>query len=246
MGEAQAAGRAGGRARKLRGMFRRLKRALDDALSRLEARAGPGTEEEVDRLIAAMREELIETKASIPGLEGQIRSLERQRDAEEKRAEECVRRAAQAEAIDDGETVEVAERFAREHLARVQVLEQKIEAAKSELVLRREEVARMTSQLKDARARRDALAIQARRARTMEKTRGAGTDALEEFERAAERISRPSEVEVAERELDRELGLGREATPADPEAERLYREARAEEMLRELKRRMGLEESGEG
>lgn len=226
-------------------MFRRLKRALDDALSKLEAKRGAATEEEVDRLLAAMREELVEAKASVPELEERIRSLERERDAERKRAEDCVRRAVQAESIGDGETVEVAERFAKEHLARGEVLEQKVEAARAELALRREEVARMTAQLKDARARRDALAIQARRARTMEKTHGAGSDALEEFERAAERISRPSDVEAAERQLDRELGLGREEAPADPEAERLYREARAEEMLQELKRRMGLEESGE-
>lgn len=228
-------------------MFERLKRALDDALAKLEGSAGAG--EDVRRLLAAMREELVEAKARIPELESHLAALERERADEKRRAEDCVRRAAQAEAIDDRETVEVAERFARQHLGRVAVLERKVEAARSELAYQREEVARMTSQLKDALARKDALEIQARRARSIEDLRGAGLGAFEAFDEVAERVSRGSDVEAAERELDRELDPGREwrprsegsARPRSSELEGLDREARAEELLEELKRRMGKE-----
>lgn len=225
-------------------MFRRLRQALDDALSRLEARIGPGAEEDIDRLLAAMREELVETKARIPELEELVETLRRRRDDERKRAEDCVRRAGQAERVGDAETVEVAERFARQHLARVHVLEQKIEAARAELALKREEVEEMTSQLKDAMTRRDALGIQARRARAVDRTAGAGSDAVSEFDRLAERIERPSDVEAAERELDRELGLepGAGRPGSDPGLDAMDREARADELLRELKRRMDVQD----
>ncbi|MFQ5678120.1 MAG: PspA/IM30 family protein [Gemmatimonadota bacterium] len=221
-------------------MFGKLRTALEEALTRLERRSGSGVEEDVNRLLRSMREELIEAKARVPEMEAHLELLERRRVAEKTRAEDCVRRAAQAEAIDDEETREVAERFAKQHLARGEVLEQKIQAARAELTLHREEVDRMTAHLKDAIARQDALAIQARRARTIETTGGAGSDLLEELERVTERMSRPSDLEAAERQLDRELEG--EPDPADdPELSRLDREARAEELLRELKRRMGVE-----
>lgn len=227
-------------------MFGRLRRTLEEALSKLEARGGSSVQEDVDRLLHAMREELIQAKAQIPEFEAHVEVLKSQRAAERERAKACVRRASQAEAIDDRETQEVAERFAKQHLSRAEVLDHKIEAARAELELRRTEVAEMTAQLKDAVVGQDALTIQARRARTIETTRGGGTSALEEFERLAERMSRPSELEAAERELDEELGmeLGMESeSPDDPELTRLTREARAEELLEELKRRMDEEGS---
>lgn len=226
-------------------MFGKLRRALDEALSKLEARSGAGPEEEIDRMLAAMREELVETKARIPELEALIESLERRRDEERRRAEDCVRRAGQAERAGDAETVEVAERFARRHLARVEVLERKVETAEAELALRRREAAEMTEQLKQASARRDALGIQARRARTVERRAEGLSGPAAEFDRIVDRIERPSDVAEAERELDRELGLAPEPPPpGSNDLEELNREARAEELLRELKRRMaGDEES---
>lgn len=231
-------------ARKLTRMFRRLRDAIDRALSRLEG--GGVTREEIDRLLSAMREELIERKANLPKLEENIGALERERAAERRRAEDCVRRAEQAQKISDTETVEVAESFARKHLSRVEVLERKAEAARAELAMEREEVERMTQALKDAVARRDVLAVQSRRAGAMDRTRSAGREAIEEFERIFEGAGRSGDVAEAARELDRELGgpaadaaRGREM---DRELDRTSREAEADAMLRELKRRMGMEE----
>lgn len=228
-------------------MFKRLKRALDDALSELESRFGPGPEADVDRLLAAMREELVETKARIPELESQLEGLEREKRAEEKRAEDCVRRAGQAAEIGDAETVEVAERFAKKHLARVGVLEQKIESTRSEIAFTEQQAAQMSEQLKSALKRKDAIGIQARRAKAIDDLRGGGDDAFDAFDRAADRIGREDDVDAARRELDEELGGPRRPSLSDlrdPTLEREVRERRAEEMLEELKRRMGTE--GEG
>jgi phage shock protein A len=215
-------------------------RALDEALDKLGV-----TDDDVDQLLDAMRHELIDTKASIPDLERHLAGLEREHARELDKIEECVRRATQAEEIGDTETMEVAVRFAEEHRSRRQVLEQKIETTRAEIALKREEVVTMTAQLKEAMKRRDSLAAQARRARTIETTRGSGRDALDEFERVADRTGRGADVSDAAEELDRELEG--DAAPSEEwkSVERHYdkseREASAERLLRELKRRMGVD-----
>lgn len=221
-------------------MFKRLKRALDEALEKIGV-----TEDDVDRLLGAMREELIDTKAQVPELERHLAGLEKEREREREKVQDCVRRATQAEEIGDSETMEVAVRFAEQHRARLHVLEQKVEATRSELAMKRREVAEMTEQLKEAMSQRDALAAQARRARTIENTRGSGRDAVDEFDRMADRMSRGVETSDAEEELDRELS-GREDEPDWRDVERQFdrkeREANAEQLLEELKRRMGMED----
>lgn len=226
-------------------MFGRLRQALEDALDRLDARFGPDAGEDVERILAAMREELIETKARIPELEGLLERHERQRAAEKRRAEDCVRRASQAERIGDTETVEVAERFARQHLERVAVLERKIEATRADIAYHRSEAKEMAEQLRDAMARRDALGIQARRARAIERGQEAG-EAASAFDRMMDRTDRDAEVEAARRALDLDLEpAARDATEVRDFAG-LDREANAERLLRELKRRMGVDPAEEG
>ena len=146
-------------------MIRKLKRKLDRLLSSLEDRAGADPREDITRLLAGMREELIDAKATIPQLEKQIESYGKLREREIQRAADAERRGKQAAEIGDDETVEVAARFELKHLSRAQVLEQKTEAAVAELAMQRRNVNEMTAQLKSAMKNRDALAAQARRAR---------------------------------------------------------------------------------
>jgi len=221
-------------------MFRRFKRALDEALEKIGI-----TEEDVDQLLDAMRDELIDTKAQIPQMESHIEALEREGVRERDRIEDCVRRASQAEAIGDQETMEVAVRFAEQHRSRLHVAEQKLEAAQAELVLKRREAEEMTGQLKEAIKNRGALAAQARRAKTIESTRGvSGHKVIDEFDRMADRTERGLDVDDAEKELDREMA-GEEAAPDWKDVERRYdrteREAEADAMLEEMKRRMGMD-----
>ncbi|MFQ5889126.1 MAG: PspA/IM30 family protein [Gemmatimonadota bacterium] len=225
-------------------MLDRLKRALDAALTALEARSGHGPEEEIDELLRAMREELIAARARLPELEGVIRKHERAVELETRKAEECARRARQAAAIDDGETAEVALRFEERHRSRAGVLEQKLKAARAEFELQKRTVSEMTEQLKGAIARRDAVAARARRARATGKVRGGRPGVLDEFDRLVERVERAGDVGAASRELDEELGPG--SGGGDADVSPVDREELAELQLEELKRRMAAEEGKRG
>ncbi len=222
-------------------MFGRMKRMLDQAMDRLEAKFEGISDDDVDRLIGAMREELVETKLRIPELESLMTSQLRQADDEKEKAEVADRRARKAEEIGDAETVEVARRFEAQHRQRMEVLVMKAEATRAELLQHRDEVEQMTAQLKEAIARRDSLGIQARRAKAVE-GRASSYDAADAFDRMAERVEGAADLDDATREVDEALDpLLDERFKRDPTLDRAQREADAERMLRELKRRMGQE-----
>lgn len=222
-------------------MFGRIKRMLDQALDHFESKLDDVTDDDVDRLLRAMRDELVATKARIPELEQLLRSQVAQADREKSEAEACDRRAAQAEEIGDEETVEVARRFAAQHRQRLEVLVMKAETTRAEIRQHKDDVERMTEQLKEAMARRDSLGIQQRRAQAIDRSTSR-FDSLDAFDRMAEKVEGASDVDAARRELDRELDPLSEPPPRDYRAEREMRERDAEEMLRELKRRMGVDE----
>ncbi len=222
-------------------MFERIRRMLDQALDHLESKIDDVSDDDVDRLIRAMRDELVETKARVPELESLLQSQIRQADREKEQARVADRRAAQAEEIGDTETVEVARRFAAQHRQRLEVLVMKAETTRADILQTRDEVGQMTEQLKEAMARRDSLGVQQRRAKAIE-NRGSRFDSVDAFDRMAEKMEGASDVDEARRELDRDLDPLSEPPRRDYNTERGIREANAEEMLRELKRRMGADE----
>ncbi len=222
-------------------MFKRLKRMVDDVLDHLESKIDDVTDDDVDRLMRAMREELVQTKARIPELEALLKSQIAQADREKAEAEACDRRAAKAAEIGDTETVEVAQRFAAQHRQRLEVLVIKAEATRAEILQHRDEAEQMTEQLKEAMARRDSLGVQQRRAKAIE-NRSSRFDSVDAFDRMAERMEGASDVDDARRELDLELDPLTEPTRRNYASERAAREANAEDMLRELKRRMGVDD----
>lgn len=223
-------------------MFKRIKRVVDQALDHLESKIDDVSDDDVDRLIRAMRDELVETKTRIPELETLMTSQLRQADREKAEAEACDRRAAQAAEIGDHETKEVAERFAAQHRQRLEVLVMKAETTRHEILQHRDEVEQMTEQLKEAMARRDTIGIQQRRAKAIE-NKTSRFDSLDAFDRMAEKMEGASDVDDAARELDLDLDPLSEAAPRrDYAVEKELREARAEDMLEELKRRMGADE----
>ena len=221
-------------------MFKKLKDAIDAALTSLEGRTG-GEAEDIDRLLAGMREELIEAKASTPRLEKGLEKLRRRLADEQRRVEDCVRRAGQAEEIGDAETMRVAVEFAERHQERARVLGEQIEAAEAELGLHVQNVREMSAQLKSSIAQKDSLKVQSRRSRATESLRGGGSSATDRFDRMAEKIEDESERAEATRDLDDELayggpGRGEAYRPIDPDD-------LADLQLDELKRRMA-EEGG--
>jgi phage shock protein A len=223
-------------------MFRKLKDAIDGALSALESRSGDAGD--VDELLAGMRQELIEAKSALPRLEQGIERLRRSQAEERRRAEDCVRRAGQAKEIGDLETLKLAVEYGERHRERARVYGEKIEAAEAELAMQRRTVSEMTGQLKSAMTHRDVLKVRTRRSRSTEALRGGGDSAASRFDRMAEDIEDEAARAEAARELDDELGTGGAARFEDLSrggASDLDAEALAELRLEELKRRMAEE-----
>ena len=220
-------------------MFKKLKDAIDGALSALEGRGGEAAD--IDEVLAGMREELIQAKAALPRLEDGIEKLRRLREQERRRAEDCVRRAGQAQDIGDQETLRLAVEYAERHRERVAVYDEKLAAAESELALQRRTVEEMKDQLKSALTHRDVLKIRARRSHTSETLRGAGDTAAARFDRMAEEIEDEAARAEASRDLDEELGLGGPAGRSsfgrrDADAAGLDPDELADLQLEELKR----------
>ncbi|MDT8435423.1 MAG: hypothetical protein RRA92_01585 [Gemmatimonadota bacterium] len=218
-------------------MIRKLRDRIEAVLAALEGRSGADPGDEMNRLLAGMREELIEAKAALPELEGHIADLRRRREGELREAEACVRRAGQAERIGDDETAEVARRFEAKHRARADLCEEKIRTAESELALQRRSVAEMTGQLKEALASRQALAARFRQAGRTAGLRGGGRSPTDEFDRIVREIEDAGLAAAASAEVENTLG-GSGGVDEGPGPDPLDPEALAELRLRELKRRM--------
>lgn len=218
-------------------MLKKLRQLVDEALDRMEAKQDGVSEDDIDRVIRAMREELVETRARISELETLLTSQLRQADREREAARTAERRAAKAAEIGDRETVEVANRFAARHRQRMEVLVIKAEATQAELRQQRDESAHGVEQLKSAMARRDALGVQQRRAKAIGHSAGR-YDSVDAFDRAAEKMEGRADLDDATREVEETLDPAAGTRRRDFAAERDLREARADAMLEELKRRM--------
>ena len=221
-------------------MFNRLRKTLDEALSKLEDAFGAGPEDEIDDLLRAMRSELIQTKARIPELEGQITQYRKRLMSELEKVDECERRASQAEAIDDHETVKVAREFKAKHVSRAEVAQQRLAAGEADLALQKQTVVEQMSQLKSAMARKDAIAAQARRGRAIDNLRGGGASAVDDFDRLEDQLTRETDLDSASREVDE--ALGDHSRLDELRDEPLDPASMADEQLRELKRRMADED----
>lgn len=197
-------------------MFEGMKKRLERALDALEKRGpGPG-EDDIDRILAGMREELIDARARVKGLEDEVRALERKLE----------RVPANSEAAE--------------------TLRHKLEGAKSVLVETRAEAAELTRQFRDAVGQRDALAIRSRTARTSEDLREGMSGPSRTFDRLAEKVEDAERLTRAERELDDDLGGGPAGgADLPPKVEAAERQRHADALLEELKRRMGVNDAGE-
>lgn len=123
-------------------MFERLRAAIGAWLD-------AASEPEGERL-AAMREAAVRARMAIEAMREGVRASEVELAGERKRLEDAERRGRLAAGIDDGETVEVAERFATKHRERVDVLRRKVEAQRAELALAEREYEDMKGEVQQA------------------------------------------------------------------------------------------------
>jgi hypothetical protein len=123
-------------------VFERLRAAIDAAL---EAATSPQDKRDI---VSGMRDAVIEAHAAVAGMREDLARTEQELAAEQRSRKDAERRGHMAKEINDQETVDVAERFVAKHGERVDVLEQKLEAQKAEIVLMERELGEMKAQMK--------------------------------------------------------------------------------------------------
>lgn len=102
--------------------------------------------------LRSMQRQLATARGELRRLDGELARCTSQRGAELAEVEACRRRAGLAERIGDGETVEVATRFAARHQEKADVLQRKLEAFEAERALLEREVEEMERALAAFRA----------------------------------------------------------------------------------------------
>ncbi|MCY4399125.1 MAG: hypothetical protein OXE96_07295 [Gemmatimonadetes bacterium] len=214
-------------------MFENLRRAFREAVENfhreLDRDAVP---EAVDGLLKSMEREAVGTRTALEALKVELAAAEKRSRAELREAEVCRRREGLAREIGDGDTADVAAKFAGRHEERARVLVGKAGAIEAEIRMQESEYTEMLAQIKEARANRSKLAASAGRTQTRESLHGAD-DLFGELDRMAEKIGDQEDSADAAGDLFDDAGDFDEA----------LRESRREEVidarLDELKRRMG-------
>jgi phage shock protein A len=221
-------------------MFQDLRAAFREALDNFNRELKRDrVPETVDRLLIGMKNEIVDEKAQVAGLEDQLDNASAQAKVEAENGLTCRRREEMARRIGDEETARLAAQHAAKHEGHHAVLVKKVEALREELEFRRRTVDEMMSKFTEARSKRDALSATAGRSETRDSFAEAD-DLFGELDRMAEKIegeaSRGEAAEVLDSlDLDGDSGYHVELDTERPPREELDVDA----ALAELKRRMG-------
>jgi hypothetical protein len=218
-------------------MFESLRQAFREAVDNFRTELNrDAVPEAAGQLIRAMEKELIESRLIVDRLAEDLEKARQEVKEEDEQLRACLRREEMARRIGDEETEKVARDFAARHLQRRDLLEDKVRVLTRELADRKEELEGMTTQLKGARARQEAMVASAGRTGARERLQQAD-DLFDELDRMAERIGDDgARAEAAAEMSDPGMGAGSfdyTAPPPPPSEDEI--EAR----LRILKERMG-------
>ncbi|MBA3672709.1 MAG: hypothetical protein H0W68_11910 [Gemmatimonadaceae bacterium] len=187
-------------------MFESFRQSLLDLMDRAtppeERRAG----------LSRMKDTLVQARLGLEDLRRGVVETRQRLAVEDADVETMRRRKGQAEAINDAETLALAERYEKHHGERAEVLRRKLEAQDSELALVEREVTEMTAELKGAMA---------------------GVDP------ALDRGAAASATREADDVLDHGAHVASEIDALGRASARSARESEAQRQLAELKRRMG-------
>lgn len=182
-------------------MLNELRRVFRESLAAFQAEVGRREpEDEVAEMLAAMRRELVDTRAALPAYHEEVARAEAAARKERELQHQCERRLAAAERIGDQETAKIAAEYLGKHRDRAEVLERKVAASRAELELLTREAGEMMSRFKEAEANRFALVAELRTARTRGRM-----EALLDGEAPPPGPS-PAEIDERLRELKRTMG----------------------------------------
>lgn len=176
-------------------MFENLRRTLRDLV---DARAGHGN---APPSLAQMRETLVHARVGLSELHQAVEESRLTLSGKRRELETVQRRKTQAEAIGDGETVRVAERYEAELSSRVDILARKLSVQEDELALGEHEVDEMTTELRTAIGGAPSAPPPG-----VSDPASAGLDELSSLERSRARAERDANADERLAELKRRMG----------------------------------------
>jgi len=218
-------------------MFDDLRAAFKEALDNFNKELNRDqVADAADKLLVGMRNEIVEEKAHVAGLEEQLDTTRTEVAKLTDDAATARRRQKMARSIDDHETVRLAEEYVTRIETHVAVLEKKAAALDEELRFRRRTVEEMYTRFEEARKKRATLEATTGRTNARE-TISAASDLFDELDRMADKVEGAHAQAAAAREvgeIDLDEGPAYGIDLDDPAPEALDVDA----ALAELKRRM--------
>jgi phage shock protein A len=218
-------------------MFDDLRAAFREALENFNKELNrENVSDTADKLLVGMRNEIVDEKAQVSGLEEQV---EKTRKETERLAGEIAtarRREKMAADIEDEETAQLARTFAAKAEGHRGVLDKKLSALEEELAFRRRTVEEMLAQFHEAKEKREALKATTGRSGARE-TISAATDLFDELDRMADKIEGNKARGDAAESFD-ELDFGPRSEHRIDLDEEPAPELDVDAALEELKRRM--------
>jgi hypothetical protein len=178
-------------------MFENLRRSLRDLLD-----AHPGSGDAPS--LAQMRETLVQARVGLAEMRQGVEETRIALAAKERELETVRRRKAQAAAIEDAETVRVAERYEQELVSRIEVMTRKLGVQGDELALGEREVSEMTAELRKAIGAVPPVPGVA--ADPLADADSAALDELSSLERSRARAARDAHADERLAELKRRMG----------------------------------------
>lgn len=218
-------------------MFDDLRAAFKEALDNFNKELNRDqVSDAADKLLVGMRDEIVEEKAQVTGLEEQLETTRAEIAKLTDDAGTARRRLEMARSIDDHETVRLAGEYVTRIEAHTAVLEKKADALDEELRFRRRTVEEMFVRFEEAKKKRASLEATTGRTSARE-TISAASDLFDELDRMADKIEgthaqAAAAREVGEIDLDEGPAHGIDLGEAGPEA------LDVDAALAELKRRM--------
>lgn len=218
-------------------MFEDLRNAFKEALENFNKELNRDqVSEATDKLLVGMRNEIVDEKAQVAGLEEQIEKASGQIQRLAQEVATARRREKMALEIEDEETAKLASEYAAKADGHRDVLEKKVAALQEELDFRSETLEGMYAQFEQAKEKRATLKATTGRSSARE-TLSAASDLFDELDRMADKIEgTESRAEAAEAfsDLDFDEGSDYRIDLDDEPPEELDVDA----ALAELKRRM--------
>ncbi|MDX1494042.1 MAG: hypothetical protein R3253_08295, partial [Longimicrobiales bacterium] len=164
-------------------MFEDLRNAFKEALDNFNKELNRDqVSDAADKLLVGMRNEIVDEKAAVSGLEEQIEKANSQIEQLSKDSATARRREAMARDIDDEETAKLAVEYVAKVEGHRDVLRKKVAALEEELAFRRKTLEGMYAQFEEAKEKRAALKATTGRAGARD-TISAANDLFAELDR---------------------------------------------------------------